>query len=228
MVICPSCRNENTEEAVTCGVCGTSLEPGVARFLPPRREPRERPPIEIPKAAQPSKVRTFMVLGGLGMLLVAAGLYWVGRPDPCRGTNFTSQDFGYCVLVPEGWEAGPARFGDQVTLDQFAPPTSAATVVVASVDLEAGTALEEFSEFIRGKDEDAGLRPGPASELSLDGTSALQWDIAVSGGADAYKMREIVTVKGDVGWRITLNDVEDGFSSSASDLREMLETWRFA
>jgi len=228
MVICPSCRNENVEESVVCARCGTSLEPGVARLLPVRREHNERPPIEVTSPKPASKWRPFIVLGVLGLVVIGAGLALLLKPNPCRGTNFTSENFGYCVLVPEGWEAGPARFGDSVTLDQFAPPTSAATVVVASVDLEDGTGLDDFSAFIRQKDEEAGLTPGPTSETSLDGASALQWDVTVSDdNGQSYRMREIVTVRDDVGWRITLNDRDAGFSSSASALREMLESWQF-
>ena len=83
-------------------------------------------------------------------------------------------------MVPEGWEAGPAQFGADVTLDQFAPPTGSATVVVEAVDLETGVALEQWSEFVRTRDEDAGLTPGPASEATLDGADALQWDVSVA------------------------------------------------
>ena len=228
MVICPSCRNENEEEAQLCARCGTSLEPGVARFLPVRPPEGERRSIEVPQRKEPSRWRPVIVFGVLGVVLVVGAMAYAFRPNPCRGTNFTSENFGYCVLVPEGWEAGPARFGDQVILDQFAPPTSAATVVVASVDLTEGAALDDFSEFIRTRDEEAGLSPGPASETSLDGSSALQWDVTVDDdNGQTYRMREIVTVHDDIGWRITLNDVEDDFASSATALRAMLDTWRF-
>ena len=227
MVICPSCRNENDEDVGVCARCGTSLEPGVARLLPVRRDPSARPPVEVPQRKPPSKYRPVFILGTLAFVLIGAGMFLLLRPNPCDGTNFESPNFGYCVLVPEGWEAGPARFGDQVTLDQFAPPTSAATVVVASVDLEEGTGLEEFSTFVRQRDEAAGLTPGPTSETTLGGASALQWDVTVEESGESYRMREIVTVRDEVGYRITLNDVEDGFSSSASALREMLDTWQF-
>ncbi|HYF12162.1 MAG TPA: hypothetical protein VEC09_07665 [Actinomycetota bacterium] len=227
MVICPSCRNENEEDSGVCSRCGTSLEPGVARLLPVRRDPSERPPVEFQQPKQTSKYRPVFILGTLALVLIGAGMFYLLRPNPCEGTNFESPNFGYCVLVPEGWEAGPAQFGDQVVLDQFAPPTSAATVVVASVDLEAGTGLEEFSAFVRQRDEEAGLTPGPTSETSLGGASALQWDMTVEEAGESYRLREIVTVRDEIGYRITLNDVEDGFSSSASALREMLDTWQF-
>jgi hypothetical protein len=155
--------------------------------------------------------------------------FFAFRPDPCQGTNFESDNFGYCLVVPDGWEAGPAQFGADVTLDQFAPPTGSATVVVEAVDLETGTELEQWSDFVRQRDEDAGLTPGPASESDLDGTDALQWDVSVaSEGGDTFLMREVVTVKGDVGWRVTLNDLQDGFDTSAVVFNDMLESWEFS
>ena len=231
MVICPSCRGENLEGAAVCQRCGGSLDPGVSRLLPVRRNEAERPEIELTKPPQPSRMRTTVVLGLMGAAVVGAGLFFLLRPSPCEGTNFTSENFGYCVLVREGWEAGPARFGADVTLDQFAPPTSAATVVVATVDLETGAALEDFSNFVRQKDTDAGLTPGPASETSVGGVGALQWDVTVdpaNGGGETYRMREVVTVLGDVGWRITLNDLQDGFASSAVAFRDLLDSWQFS
>jgi hypothetical protein len=43
----------------------------------------------------------------------------------------------------------------------------------------------------------------------------------------AFRMREVVAVRDDVGWRITLNDLSEGFSTSAAVLEQMLESWKF-
>lgn len=228
MVVCPSCRHVNTEEATQCAQCGASLEPGVARLLPARRSPSERPPLEIQRPKAPSKWRPHVVIGLTVLMGVGAGAAYLFRPDPCEGTNFESANFGYCLQVPEGWEAGPARFGAEVTLDQFAPPTESATVVVEAVDLEGGVALEDWSEFVRQRDEEAGLTPGAASETELDGVGALQWDVTVAPeGGEQFRMREVVVVRDDVGWRITLNDVSDGFGTSAVVFANMLASWQF-
>jgi hypothetical protein len=229
VVVCPQCRNINPEEAQVCERCGTSLEPGFAALMPVRRSESERPPIEIRQPKQASRWRPYVILGALGLAVVGGVVGFLVRPDPCSGTNFESQNFGYCILVPEGWEAGPARFGDQVTLDQFAPPTESATVVVEAVDLEDGTALEEWSAFVRSRNEEAGLTPGSASETSLDGVGALQWDVTVAPeDGETFKMREVVTVREDVGWRITLNDVAEGFGTTAVVFEGMLESWHFS
>ncbi len=228
MVVCPNCREINDEDRPVCQKCGSTLEATTVALMP-RREGAERPPIEIKKPAPPSKLRPLLILAILAGAAAGVSAFFVLRPDPCQGTNFESENFGYCLVVPEGWEAGPALFGADVTLDQFAPPTGSATVVVEAVDLETGTELEQWSNFVRQRDEDAGLTPGPASEADLDGTDALQWDVSVaSDGGETFLMREVVTVKGNVGWRVTLNDLQDGFDTSAVVFDDMLESWQFA
>ena len=227
MVVCPICRETNGEDRLVCQKCGNSLEPGVVA-LPPRRE-GARLPIEIRKPEPPPKWRAVVILAAIVGMVLGAGAYILFRPDPCDGTNFTSESFGYCLLVPDGWEAGPARFGAQVTLDQFAPPTGSATVVVEAVDLETGTGLEQWSNFVRQGDEDAGLTPGPAGETTLGGTNALRWDVSVEAdGGQSYLMREVVVVLNDIGWRITLNDLQDGFDTSAVVFDDMLKSWQFS
>jgi hypothetical protein len=228
VVVCPTCREVNEEGRAICQKCGSSLAPDAVALLP-RREHGERPPIEMRKPPQPSKWRPLIVLGVFLVGLTAVAGYFALRPDPCGETNFESENFGYCLMVPEGWEAGPAQFGADVTLDQFAPPTGSATVVVEAVDLETGVALEQWSEFVRTRDEDAGLTPGPASEAKLGGADALQWDVSVaSEGGNSFLMREVVVVSDNIGWRVTLNDLQNGFDTSAVVFRDMLDSWQFA
>jgi hypothetical protein len=228
MVVCPTCREVNEEGRAICQKCGSSLAPDAVALLP-RREPGERAPIEMRKPPQPSKWRPLVVLGVFLVGLTAVAGFFALRPDPCGDTNFESENFGYCLMVPDGWEAGPAQFGADVTLDQFAPPTGSATVVVEAVDLETGVALDQWSEFVRKRDEDAGLTPGPASDAKLGGADALQWDVSVaSEGGNSFLMREVVVVSDNIGWRVTLNDLQEGFDTSAVAFRDMLDSWQFA
>jgi hypothetical protein len=166
----------------------------------------------------------------LGILFVGiavlSGAYLL-RPDPCEGANFESQNFGYCISVPEGWRASEARFGADVVLDQFAPPTESTTVLVEAVDLESDAALEDWAATVLQKDEGIGLTPGAASQTELGGVPALQWEVTSTDGEQSFRMREVVAVRGDVGWRIALSDQADGFGTSAVVFQDMLESWRF-
>lgn len=227
MIVCPNCRNSNEEDAAFCSRCGASLDPGPTALMP-RRDKGERPQIEVPPPPQPSRWRPILILGIAGALLIGAGAYLLFKPNPCRGTNFTSPRFGYCLEVPEGWTAEPAVFGGSATLDQFTPPKDSATVLVEAHDLSSGATLSDWAGFVRQREQDAGLIPGPISNLSLGGTQAEQWDVsATSDGGVAYTMRDVVVVRDNVGWRVTLNGAQGAFDQQSSPFRQMLRSWRF-
>jgi hypothetical protein len=228
MIVCPACRNANDEGTQFCARCGRSLEPTASYMMPTRRASGERPHIEDPPHAAPSRWRALVVLGAVVLGAVGVGTWLLLRPDPCRGTNFSSANFGYCLTVPEGWTAEPARFGSSVELDQFAVPSQGATVLVEAVDLQQKDDLGGFADMVRQKDESAGLKPGPGRRTEIDGVAAQVWDITiVSDAGTSYQMREVVVVKDQVGWRITLNDVADAFEEHAVPFDEMLRSWRF-
>lgn len=227
MIVCPACRNANDEGAEFCARCGRSLEAS-ASMMPTRRVSGVRPPIEDTPHVPPSRWRALIVLGAIVLVAAGAGTWLLLRPDPCRGTNFTSAHFGYCLTVPAGWTAEPARFGSSVELDQFAVPSQGATVIVEAVDLQQGTDLGGFADLVRQKDVTAGLKPGPGTRTEIDGVAAQVWDITIASDAGtAYQLREVVVVKDQVGWRITLNDVADTFDEHAAPFQEMLRSWRF-
>lgn len=231
MIVCPSCRAVNDEDLSFCTKCGRSLEPGPVMLAPRRTELAElveRPPVELNQLRKRSKWRPVVILGTMGMMLLGGAAFLLFKPNPCKGTNFTSDNFGYCLTVPEGWVAEPARFGSSATLDQFAPPRATATVLVDAADLAEDAQLDQWAEFVRQKDQDAGLIPGPATGLTLGGVDARRWDVSVtSDSGDEYTMREVVVVLNDVGWRVTLSDQSDGFESSSGSLTVMLDSWRF-
>lgn len=228
MIVCPACRHVNEEEAHVCARCGGSLEPAPSTLMPQRRTGAAPAIPEVPKPKPPSPWRAAAIIGGLVAVLAAAGAFWLLRPDPCEGTNFASPTFGYCLTVPEGWIAEPARFGDQVMLDQFSPPRDAATVIVDSSDLARGITLERWAAFVRARDVEAGLTPGPATEIAVAGVPARQWDLtATSDAGTSYRMREVVLVRDEIGWRITLSDTEDGFAVSQAVFQRMLDSFRF-
>jgi hypothetical protein len=228
MIVCPSCRTVNEEDLPFCAKCGRTLEPGPVMLAPRRTDLAERVQLELKAPPKRSKWKPVVVLGTMGLMLIGGGAFFLFRPDPCKGTNFTSDTFGYCLSVPEGWVAQPARFGTSATLDQFAPPRATATVIVDAADLTDAAQLDQWAAFVRQKDQDAGLIPGRPTDLTLDGVAAQQWDVSVTSDSGAgYTMREVVVVRDDVGWRVTLSDSSDGFASSAGTLKLMLESWRF-
>jgi hypothetical protein len=227
VIVCPACRHINDEGVAVCARCGRSLEPVATYLLPPRHGTQQQT-IDVPLAKPPSRWRAWAVLGVVVLAGAGVGLWYLVRPDPCRGTNFTSENFGYCLTVPAGWTAEPAQFGNSVQLDQFAPKSQGATVLVEAVDLQASADLGGFADFVRGKDQQSGLDPGKATSTTIDGVPAEEWDMTTaSGGGTMYQLREVVVVKGQVGWRITLNDLADSFDQHSGPFRQMLESWRF-
>ncbi|MGQ0668106.1 MAG: hypothetical protein ACT4PO_00260 [Actinomycetota bacterium] len=228
MIVCPNCRTINEEGLETCTSCGRSLAPGPSLLGPSRRTAGEAPPLEI-KAPKPvSKWRPWVLLGFVVVLAASFVVWRSAKPDPCRGTNFTSEKFGYCLTVPEGWTAGNAMVGN-VAVDQFSLPLRSTTVLVEAVDLAEGTGLRQFGDFVRQRDDQAGLTPGPVSNLRLGGVEAQQWDIELtSATGESFQLREVVVVVGEVGWRITLNDSAESFSANAESFHRMLRSWRFS
>jgi hypothetical protein len=228
MIVCPECRHANDEGIQYCASCGRSLEPTTSYMMPTRRASGDRPPIEDVPRKPPSRWRALVAVAAVVLVAIGAGAWLLLRPDPCRGTNFTSNNFGYCLTVPEGWTAEPARFGSSVELDQFAMPSQGATVLVEAVDLQQGTDLGGFADFVRQKDQTAGLKPGPGTSTEIDGVAAQVWDIRVASDAGTtYQLREVVVVKDQVGWRITMNDLADTFDQHAVPFEGMLRSWRF-
>ena len=223
MIVCPNCRHANEEGLETCSNCGRTLEPGPSLMLATRRTQEE---ISQPKP--PARWPGFTIVGVLVLGLIGFFVWKSVRPDPCRGTNFTSDRFGYCLTVPQGWTAGTAQVGT-LSLDQFSLPKGSTTVLVEVADISDNTDLNAFAQVVRKRDQDAGLVPGPIENLRVDGVTAEQWDISLQNAAgETFQLREVVVVRKGFGWRITLNDSEQGFDQHVKPFQHMLESWRFA
>lgn len=227
MIVCPACRNANDEDRETCATCGGSLAPGPAALIA-RRAPSERPPIEVATRKPPSRWRPYIVVG-LFVATVAAGIsYATLRPNPCEGRSFESGAFGYCLSVPAGWTSAPARFGDGATLDGFSAEGGTASVMVEAVDLPDATDLDGWAAIVRARDTEAGLRPRDEVRITVAGIPARRWDlVSTSEDGTEYRTREIVLVRGAIGWRVTLNETEAGFPEALDALEAMLGTWAF-
>jgi hypothetical protein len=227
VIVCPACRHGNAEDAVSCERCGASLEPGPTLMLA-RRAPTERTPIEIAQPKPSSPWRAVGLLGVLAGVAIGAAAWFALRPDPCSGTNFTSDQFGYCLTMPQNWEWAPAKFGDAVTVDQFSPPSESTTVLVEAADLPDDADLAAFAAAVRQRDQEADLTPGPIRETTVDGTEGLAWDIHYrSDSGRRYGVREVVVVNGHFGWRLMLSDTADAFEEHVSQFDGMVESFRF-
>ena len=230
MIVCPNCRHLNDEEVAACASCGQSLEPGPSLMLPMRRSGEGLPQLDIkpPPTASPWRAVGLLVV----VLAIVGGFFaWkLTKPDPCRGLDFRSDLFGYCVNVPQGWSAQPAQVGGSVNLDQFSPATQSTVVLVEAHDLTNDMGLQQFADLVRQQDQAAGLKPGPAQLVTIDGVDAQEWDItaAPTGAGGSYQEREVVIVRGQVGWRAQLNSPQDRFQEDAGVFQQLLESWRFA
>jgi hypothetical protein len=226
MIVCPNCRTSNEEHARFCQSCGRSLEPGPSPRVRPEGGTSGLAEIRPPKP--PARWPAIVLVVGL---IVFAGAYFGYQefgPDPCRG-KFASPHFGYCLTVPNGWQANPARIGT-VSVDQFNPPSSSTVVLVSAVDLPSNAGLSEFASQVRQQDQQAQLTPGRPRSTVVGGLPAQQWDVTVPAatGSTSYMLREVVVVKGEVGWKIQMNDPAASFQQHLGSFAEMLRSWHFA
>jgi hypothetical protein len=226
MIVCPNCRTANEEHARFCQSCGRSLDPGPS--------PRVRPEGGTSGLAEirpPKPPARWPAIAVVVTLIVIAGAYFGYQefgPDPCRG-KFASPRFGYCLTVPNGWQANPARIGT-VSVDQFNPPSASTVVLVSAVDLPSDAGLSEFASQVRQQDQQAQLTPGEPQPTAVGGLPAAQWDVTVpaASGSTGYTIREVVVVKGEVGWKIQMNDAASSFEHHLGSLTQMLRSWHFS
>jgi hypothetical protein len=226
VVVCPNCRKNNEEEQQACAYCGFSLEPGPSLMVSRRREDALSS-LEVPPPPQPRRWPAFVILGVLVAGGIAAALLLAFRPDPCKGANFTSDRFGYCLSVPQGWQAQQAAIGN-VTVDQFSVPREVAAVVVTAVDLPSGVNLHAFTTFVRGQERQNGLHPGDVEPTRLGDSVAMQWEIVSTGPTgQAFRSLEVVAVSHAFGWTVELADTAASYTQHAPDFRQMLLSWHY-
>jgi hypothetical protein len=188
-----------------------------------------RPPMPEPPPKRRSIWRVVVVLAGLFAVgaLGGFGVATLLERGPCEGASFVSTAYGYCVDTPEGWDASPAA-DEPSGVDAFRDTDAATVVYVEAVRLpEAGAALADFADSVRVDDSLSGLALTEIESGVLAETPSLEWDVVTS--ADGVVMREIVTIRGGVGWRLQIADPGAGIEdASLAEARELLGSWRFA
>ena len=169
------------------------------------------------------------VLALVGLLTLGAGLFvWAfGGPISCAEGTFTSERFGYCVQVPQGWEVAGAT--DDAPVDRFQVPTASGTVLVSAVPLSGGQDLAAFEDYIRSLEEGVGRAPGPSTPTQVAGVTALTFDVRAGDGSvsDGASSREVLFVREGFAWRVQGADTAEGFESTTAVMEQMLATWEF-
>lgn len=206
---------------------------------PPESPPRPDPSVPDAAAAEPDApsappyskapfwIGLLLLLGFAGVTVgVVAALT---QPDPCDGTTFRSDRFGYCLVVPEGWEADGEGTLGQIPADRIQVPDDVGTVYVQAVPISEGQTLADFADTIRSLNEQAGYQLTEVEETTVAGVPAMEWDFVtgVKGGVQ-LRMREIVFIDGNDGWRVQVAEGKPKFEDTTATVDAMLETWVFA
>jgi hypothetical protein len=226
MLVCPQCRADNLEDARFCRFCGRSLEP---IGLPPRRLEARAPSeeMEIPPPRTPSAIPAVIALSVLGLAVLAGGLWYAARPNPCEG-KFSSALFAYCATIPAGWSGG-SQLAGQENIDQFAPSgEDAVTWVRVQEVLDPAIQTQQYAQQFRTSQEANGLAPGRIEGLELDGEQALAWEVTVtSQEGENLVLREVVLVREDGAWRIELVSTEQMYPRARVAFEDLLSSWRW-
>jgi hypothetical protein len=207
--------------------------PPASPEVPPRPDPVATADVEPAPPSSPPHPRAPFWIGLLllvGFAAVAVGVVAaLSQPDLCDGATFRSERFGYCLVVPEGWKADGSGSLGEVPADRIQQPGDVATVYVQAVTIGQGETLQGFADSVRSLNEQAGYRLDAITETMVGGVPALQWEFVtgVKGGVQ-LKMREIVFIDGENGWRVQMAEGKSSFDDTAATVDAMLETWVFA
>lgn len=224
MLVCSACRSENAEEAQYCSTCGRSLAPQEGALRRMERAPAERSFIDIPTPKPPSPVPGILTLVGILVLGAGVGLWYFLRPDPCDG-KFSSQQFPYCLEVPQGWE-GSQRTIQGTPADAFAPRAQLPVVLVTAGQSQPGVDSQSYAQAQRNALESDGLFPSPIEDEKVDGASALAWEMTTTDvDGTVLRERRVTLVKDGQAWIILMVAPQDRYAQALDRFDGMLETW---
>jgi hypothetical protein len=225
VLVCPSCRNENAEDAAFCKVCGRALDP---IHQPMRSQQRDQAAddMDMPPPRSRSAVPVVIALVVAGAAILVSGIWFSARPNPCAG-KFSSVLFGYCAEIPEGWRGGSQVTG-QENLDQFVPrQDDAITWVRVREIVDPAAQTQQYAQQFRTSQETQGLDPSRVEAVPLGGEQALAWEVSLpaESGEEDLRIREVVIVREDGAWRITLAATETAYPEARAGFEELLSTW---
>jgi hypothetical protein len=167
----------------------------------------------------------------IGLILIGASVLmaWAfAGPVRCPDGSFESMRFGYCVTVPEGWNAIASQ-SDAQPFDLFESDAGGATITVSAVPLDPGEDLDGFASEMGGLDQSAGYEVAEPVGFRVAGEPALRLDLSAAAGVsvDPTRGREVVFVRDGVGWRVQMGETPARFDDTARQLDVMLAGWVF-
>jgi zinc-ribbon domain len=225
MLVCPNCRNENSEDARFCQVCGRGLDPAAAAMRGQRERAAGSADLDVPAPRSASVLPLILTLATVGVAVAVFSIWFGSRPNPCEG-KFSSALFGYCAEIPEGWRGG-SQVDVPENIDQFSPnQAEAVTSVRVREIVDPATQTQQYAQQFRTSQEAEGLDPSRVEVVPLDGEQALAWEVTVpTQDGDLLRIREVVIVREDGAWRITLAATETSYPDARVGFEELLSTW---
>jgi zinc-ribbon domain len=225
MLVCPNCRNENSEDARFCQVCGRGLDPAAAAMRGQRERAEGSADLDVPAPRSASVLPLILTLATVGVAVAVFSIWFGSRPNPCEG-KFSSALFGYCAEIPEGWRGG-SQIDVPENIDQFSPnQAEAVTSVRVREIVDPATQTQQYAQQFRTSQEAEGLDPSRVEVVPLDGEQALAWEVTVpTQDGDLLRIREVVIVREDGAWRITLAATETSYPDARVGFEELLSTW---
>lgn len=233
MLVCPNCRSDQQEDARFCTACGRTLEPEEGALLRvPRREIHDEPDEPAPRPT--SNLTAALALALVLTLGGGLGAWWAFRPAPaapapCRGKDFVSQVYPYCMEIPEGWEGGTERTVTGV-LDIFSPRRTQDSV---EMEVRVGPVLPgvntaTYAQEFRTSQETQGLQVSDPRGLLVGGDQGVTW--TTSGRDDSGELvnqRQVVLVRGGLSWRASLTGQADAYDEAFPIFLMMLNSVEF-
>lgn len=202
--------------------------------LPPG--PAGGPPLPPPDVHLSGRRRFRGLMAGIAALLVlillsAAILVATERPEQgCEPGEFSSQRFGYCLALPDGWmglAAGKGSRFEVASADLIQAADAPASILISASPIEEGQ-LDAFVEQVRQRDTEAGaFSQGTTMEGEVAGGPASIFDALAPRGPTPMQIRETLFVRNGFVWRIQLTSVDRTFDADTRELERILETWRF-
>jgi hypothetical protein len=225
MLVCPTCRTENVEGSGYCTTCGRSLEPVEGgELLRASRPSGEGALIDIPNPKPVNALPGILALVGILLAGTALGAWYLLRPDPCDG-KYSSQQFPYCLEVPQGWE-GTQQTIQGTRADAFAPQAQLTVVLVTAGQTQPGVNSQSYAEAQRDALEADGLFPSPTETQEVDGSDAVAWEMTTTDvDGTVLRERRVTLVRDGQAWIILMVAPQDRYPQALDRFRSMLETW---